>query len=338
MPSERTPVASAKTPRPRRRLLTGRGRLRGRRGWIVASLFLLPLALIALRMSDLEAGKLLEHALSLSDIGGRTGRTVGSVLLVPLAAVIVVFFRVTLGIRVLGPFRSFLLAMAFQATGIPLGLLFLAVVLSIIVAIRRPLKSIRLPYYGRVSVVMSVVAATIAVALAIGRSFGLDGLSRVALFPIVALCLAGDAFASTLKREGWRSALWRASMTAAVAVLITELAEVHGLLRVLVRFPELLLLEVGLIIVIAEFLGHRILAPFNPPPKKKSRKRRKKSAKKASIPSASDTLRPIPEGLPAQAIAPSPSLTLQRSPAEDSALTSPSQPAASGIEGLWRTP
>ncbi len=286
--------ADAPTAPVRRRFLTGRGRLRGARKAFVILLVFLPLLMIAFKLSGTAIGELLEHASSLAGVGGETGKRVGSVLLVPLAAVIVVFFRVTLGIRVLGPFRSFLLAVAFQATGIPLGLLFLAVVLGVIVAVRRPLKKIRLPYYGRVSVVMSTVAVVIAATLSVSRSFDLHDLRRVAYFPIVALCLTGDAFASTLYREGKRSALWRGAVTAAVAVLITKIAEIHGFVATLVRFPELLILEIGLIILITEYLGYRLFSSLNPPVKK--RKKGKKSKRRIAKPAVTD------DGIPAVAL------------------------------------
>jgi hypothetical protein len=301
LPEPILPAQASRAARPHR-LLSGRGRLRGARKAFVSLLILLPLLLIALKLSGTPVGEILERGSSLAGVGGEMGKRVGSILLVPLAAVIVVFFRVTLGIRVLGPFRSFLLAVAFQATGIPLGLFFLAVVLGVIVAVRRPLKTIRLPYYGRVSVVMSTVAVVVAATLSVSRSLELDGLRRVAYFPIVALCLTGDAFASTLHREGKRSALWRGAVTAAVAVLITKIAEIHGFVSILVRFPELLILEIGLIILIAEFLGFRLLSSLNPPVKKK-RKRGKKSRKRAPRPAfvedgtqavALDTPQPIP--------------------------------------------
>lgn len=285
--------------RRRRRFLTGRGRLRGSAKWVVAGMIFLPLIVIALKLSGLPIGRFLEEVSSLDEVRRGIGKPIGSILLVPLAAVIVVFFRVTLGIRVLGPFRSFLLAVAFQATGIPLGLFFFAVVLGVTTAVRRPLKAIRLPYFARVSIIMSTVAGTIALTLAVSSLLGIRGLGQVAHFPIVALCLAGDAFAATRIREGWRSAVWRGAVTAAVAVLITLIAGIGGFIDALVRFPELLMLEVGLIILIAEFLGYRLLSSWNPPPVKKRKRKRKKSVTRtaATRPAPDDRAAQVPQTL-----------------------------------------
>lgn len=258
-----------------RRWLTGRGRLRGRLKWVVVGLFLLPLLTIFLKLSGNSWGRALDQFVSLEAVSGTARDRIGSVLLVPVAAILAVVARVTLGIRILGPFRAFLLAVAFQATGVPVGFFFLSVVIAVIVVARRPIRKFRLPHYGRLSVVMSIVAATITIALILGQHLHLDALRRVAYFPIVALCLTGDTFDATRRREGLRSALWRGSMTALLAVLIAQIASVHGFQRALVRFPELMIAEVGLIILIAEFFGYRLLSVFNPPPVKKRRKRRK---------------------------------------------------------------
>jgi hypothetical protein len=246
-----------------------RGNLGGGRKWIVIALFALPLALIAYKMSNLTGSQSLAQALALTGMPAEVQDRIGYVLFVPLAAVMVVFSRVTLGIRLLGPFRSILLALAFHMTGIGLGLFFLLVVVGMIVLIRPALKEIRMPYFGRVSVVLSAVAIIIMLTMVAGRWFQLQNLQQVAYFPIVVLCLTGDGFARTLYREGYKSALWRGGMTAIVAILITLLWSIPGFVGILIRFPELLILEVGLIVVITEFFGLRLFQHVNPAPVRK---------------------------------------------------------------------
>lgn len=245
---------------------SSRGNLKGGRKWGVLLLFLLPLALIAFKQAGLAGSDTIRDAVSLTGMPEDVQDRIGYVLFVPLAAVIVVFFRVTLGIRLLGPFRSILLALAFHMTGIGMGLFFLLLVVGMIVLIRPVLREIQLPYFGRVSVVLSAVAIIIMCVMVAGRWFQLDNLQQVAYFPIVVLCLTGDGFARTFYKEGMRSALWRGAATAAVAVLITLLWSIPGFVNLLIRFPELLILEVGLIIVIAELFGFRLFQNVNPLP------------------------------------------------------------------------
>ncbi len=258
---------------------SSQGNLKGFGKWAVWLLFLLPIGLIVFKLSTLPGADLLSKEIALRGMPENIEERLGYVLFVPLAAVVVVFFRVTLGIRLLGPFRSILLALAFSITGVGIGLIFLVAVIGVIVLIRPFLKAISLPYFGRVSVVLSAVAIMIMIVLVAGQSLEIENLHQVAFFPIVVLCLMGDGFARTLNREGSKSALWRGTMTALVAVLITMLWKIPGFLSILISFPELLILEMGLIIVIAEFFGFRLFQSINPVPLDKKNKKKKNKTK-----------------------------------------------------------
>ncbi|HUT29308.1 MAG TPA: 7TM domain-containing protein [Sedimentisphaerales bacterium] len=245
-------------------------------------LFIIPLLVIVGKLPLAPTAQWFTRFLSLTDVSQSMQSRLEYVLFVPLGAVLVVLFRLTLGIRVLGPFRSILLAVAFQRTGIPLGLIFLAMVIALIVSARPMLRDIRLPYFGRVSVTLSEVAVIIAITLVVGEWLGTDALVRVAYFPIFALCLTADGFAKTLSREGLRSALWRGAMTALVAVLIAFLSRNQAAKETLLRYPELLFVQIGCIVVIAKFFDFRLLSMLNPPVGK-SRSRRQENASDSGI-------------------------------------------------------
>jgi hypothetical protein len=226
---------------------------------------LIPASLIALgRIHGLPTADFLDRHLALTDTPRALQHTVQDVLLVPLGALVVVFFRLTLGIRLLGPFRSILLAFAFLVTGITLGLLFLAITILILVLARPAVKALRLPYFGRVSVMISAVAAVMVLAILAGGWMRSASLLNVAHFPIVVLVLVGEKVAVTMKREGIRSGLWRAGTTAAVGIVLTAIASIPGLGRVLLGHPELLLVEISLIVVVSALCPWRLLARLNP--------------------------------------------------------------------------
>ncbi|MBL7189400.1 MAG: hypothetical protein ISS70_23980 [Phycisphaerae bacterium] len=257
----------------------GKGNLSGGQKLILAMLIVGPLVLMVCKWSALPTSEFFMRGFSLANLSGDRESRVEYILSVPFGATLVVFFRLSLGIRLLGPFRSILLAVAFLITGILPGLAFLAVVIGIVLAIRPFVKAIRLPYFARVSVVLSVVALVMLIALLSSRWLGFESLSRVAYFPIIALCLMGEGFARILSREGLGSALWRGTMTAFVAVLITFMFQIDGFRKVFLYFPELLIFEIGFIIVIAEFLDFRLLRRLNLPAEEKSSSRHARKAK-----------------------------------------------------------
>jgi len=251
-----------------RRITTARGAKRGlsdRQKWLVALLFIVPLAIMMGKCPIFPTSQLLTKWFSLAATPANVHHNARHILFVPMGAVLVVFFRLTLGIRVLGPFRSILLAVAFQVTGVLLGLIFLAAIMAVILSVRPLLRFFRMPYFGRVSVILSVVAVVMILGLLVSARLGAESLYYVASLPIVVLCLMGEGLAKTLTREGPRSALWRGAMTALLAVVITLLSEIPGFTSLLLHYPELLVLQVGCIVFIAKFLNLRLLEWINPP-------------------------------------------------------------------------
>jgi len=227
-------------------------------------LLLLPLALMVAKWPALPSSALLLRRESLLSLPQALQGTVENILFVPMGALVVVIFRLTLGIRVLGPFRSILLALAFVVTGVWLGLLFTLTTVAVVVLIRPVIRAFGVPYYGRVSVMLSAVALVMVAGTFVGVVLGSAELSQVARFPVVVLCLIGEAVSVTIQREGLRSGLWRTGTTAVVAVLVAALASIPRMRYVLLAFPELLLVEIALIAVVSRSCSWRLLERLNP--------------------------------------------------------------------------
>lgn len=235
--------------------------------WLVGLCLVVPLALVAMKLSDLAFADPLARALSFEHLPAAVTAQLRLVLLVPLGAVVVVLFRLTLGVRVLGPFRPILIAIALQLTGIGAGLVFLVLVMGSIAVIRPLVHGAGLPYFARVAVLVTTVALFVVGTVLAGHWLNADGLLQVAFFPIVVLCLVAESFARILHHEGAPSAAWRATTTIAAALTITGIAAVPGLLDTLLAFPELTLLSLAATVWIARRLDFRVLAALNPLPR-----------------------------------------------------------------------
>jgi len=103
---------------------------------VMVLLLAAPLAIIIGKAPALPTSACLTHWCSLEFLPKEAHAGAGHILFVPLGAVLVVLARLTFGIRVLGPFRAVLLAVAFQVTGLLWGLVFLAVIIGIILLLR----------------------------------------------------------------------------------------------------------------------------------------------------------------------------------------------------------
>ncbi|MBS0197220.1 MAG: hypothetical protein JSR77_10720 [Planctomycetes bacterium] len=254
--------------------LRARGRLDAR-GWgIVAALIVIPVVIAACKVCGVEFLRWAVQWCSFEPLPHEMRHRTLHLLFAPVGALVVVFTRLTLGIRVLGPFRSVLLAIAFQVTGPVVGLAFFALVLFIVVWLRPIIKSMRMPFFGRSAAMLAAVSVTIVLTILVGLAFGLNDVERVAYFPIVVLTLAGEAFSSTIRKEGLHSALWRAGATAVTALVITAISSVPPLQDGLILFPESVLLVLACIVLVCEFLQLRAFQYLNPKPQrpKKARK------------------------------------------------------------------
>ena len=247
-----------------------------------------PLVIALGKCSFFPTSELLSKNISLGEVSDWTRHSQNRllyILTVPMGAILVVFCRLTLGIRLLGPFRSILLALSFTITGIGLGIAFMAGVVATIAGIRPTLKAMKLPYFARVTVILSVVSIILTIFIVVGTRLEIKELRHVAYFPIFVLCLVGDAFSRILTKEGPRSAFWRGGMTVLLGILMTMLFAVPAFQRMLFHYPELLITQVGIIVVISEYMDFRWLDWMNPgvdedsdgPPEKE-----KKKAKPAS--------------------------------------------------------
>jgi len=84
-------------------------------------------------------------------------------------------------------------------------------------------------------------------------------LVRIAYFPVVSLCLITESFAKALKDVGPGVAVQRCAMTVIAAVIITLLVKATGGLHLLLRYPEVLVVQIGCIVLVAEHLNFRLL-------------------------------------------------------------------------------
>jgi len=229
--------------------------------WLLGALLVLPLA--AALEKWLFANSAFAGFLSLEHLPAALERAVENVLFVPLGAVVVVLFRLTLGIRVLGLFRPILMAMAFAIIGAGLSLGFLAFALAVVVALRPPLRPLH--SYARVAVLLSLVGALMLLPLMAGAWWDVPWLREIAFFPVIALCLTCESFARVLDREGLAPAVRRTVATILAAWITFLIASAPGTLELFLRFPELLLAQAGLILLITRYLDLRLLAPLQAP-------------------------------------------------------------------------
>jgi hypothetical protein len=230
--------------------------------WLLVALMALPLAVALAKLPMFPTSSFCASFFSLADLPAQFHKSVENVLLIPLGALVVVLFRLTLGLRVLGLFRPILMAMAFDVLGIPISLAFLLLVLVIIVVLRPLLQTDH--NYARVAVLLSLASALLFAPLMAGKWWDVAWLREIVFFPVIALCLTCESFARVLDGDGVREAVWRTFTTVVAASLIVGLTRLPGVLGLFLHFPELLLVQAGCILLINKYFDFRAFEGANP--------------------------------------------------------------------------
>lgn len=229
---------------------------------MLAFLLLAPAAIAVARLPQLPTSAWLNEALSLAALPRGMQRHAEFVLFVPLSAIVVSFFRLTLGLPVLSLFRPILTAIGFRVIGIPWGLAFLGAVLAA-VALAKPLLR-GAHYYVRVPLLLSMTAAFLVVPMLLDERWHLEMMRHFAYFPSICLALICEGFTKILNEKGLRAAMWPTINTVLSAIVIAVLADIPGVLHVLLGYPEVLLLQGAVIVSIDRFFAFQLFAGKNP--------------------------------------------------------------------------
>lgn len=206
----------------------------------------------------------------------------GRLMLMAFGAVVVVFFRQTLGIRMLGPVRPILIALAFQFTGFVIGSLFIVGTMTVIALVRPALRQARIPYFGRIAIVLNIVALLIIFTIKMSQQYDMRDWLAVGMLPVVVLTFASDGFARTLNKEGLVSAAWRALTTILIAGLVHLLVASPHLMQFIRDYPVILFVQVLLILLISKKMNFQVFAFINPKPNVKPVVTKSKSSRKKS--------------------------------------------------------
>lgn len=225
---------------------------------VVARILALPGAPSGVGLGSLrEIGFALNENLSLHSAPPVEREHILYLLFLPTCALLIALARLTFGIRVLG-FRSILIAVGFQESGVVPSLVLIAVVVATIVLVRPVLRRIRLPYYARVSVILGIAATILLGALLVGPWVRSEAVWRVAFFPVIVLGLLAEGIARTLDRDDVLMASWRASTTIVLAALIAMVCQLEFLRETVLQFPELVITQIVAIVLVSEFLDLRL--------------------------------------------------------------------------------
>jgi D-alanine-D-alanine ligase len=203
-------------------------------------------------------GALLNDSFTLQWVPVADRHAITYLLMLPAAVLLITIARLTFGLRVLG-FRSIVIAAGFQEIGVLPSLVVIALVLGIVVSLRPTMRRAGLPLFARLSMILGIAACTLVAALFVGPWLRSELIWSLAFFPVIIVALLAESIASSLDRQSPGTAAWRLGWTLLVALLLQVLLSSPTALEIALRFPELMLTQLMVIVLVSEYFDLRLL-------------------------------------------------------------------------------
>ena len=179
-------------------------------------------------------------------------------LLIPVAALVVVFMRLLIGVRTSGTFMPILIALAFIQTTLFIGLAIFLSLIGLGLWIRSYLSRLNLLLVARVATVIIMVILLMAALAVISYKLGIDQVLTVTFFPTVIVAWTIERMSILWEEEGGHEVLIQGGGSLLVAVMAYLVMSNHLVEHLTFNFPELTLSLLGVILLLGKYTGYRL--------------------------------------------------------------------------------
>ncbi|MBK7519688.1 MAG: inactive transglutaminase family protein [Gammaproteobacteria bacterium] len=182
-----------------------------------------------------------------------------TILLVPIGTLVVAIFRILIGLRTSGTFMPILIALAFIQTTLLWNLLLFITVVGIGLYIRFHLARLNLLLIGRISAVVTVVIGLMSGISILSYKLGLNQILTITFFPMIILSWTIERMSILWEEEGPHEVAIQGGGSLLVATAAYLLMSNELVAHLTFNFPELLLVQLALILLIGQYTGYRLM-------------------------------------------------------------------------------
>ena len=189
-------------------------------------------------------------------------QTVSLLLILPLVATMVAFFRQVVGIKAFGIYTPSIVTFAFLAfdpKGLKYGIAIFVAVIFVGMASRYALKRFRLLYLPRVAITLSLISFAMFAILIVGGYFQRTGLAAVSIFPLLIMITLAEKFVAVQIEKGSRVALLLAGETLLISLVGYALVSSTSIMNAILAFPWLVLLTIPVNVALGKWTGLRLV-------------------------------------------------------------------------------
>lgn len=179
-------------------------------------------------------------------------------LLLPLGAAVVVFFRVLIGLQTAGTFMPILIALVFLQTSLIPGLAAFVSVVALGLLMRGYLSYLNLLLVARIAALIVLVIFVISILSIVGYQLGVSTGMIITFFPMIIIAWTIERLSILWEEEGPRDVLLQGSGSLGVAIAAYLLMQSSLIQHLSFNFPELNLVLLALILAMGQYTGYKL--------------------------------------------------------------------------------
>jgi hypothetical protein len=179
-------------------------------------------------------------------------------LLLPVGAAVVVFFRILIGVQTAGTFMPVLIALVFLQTSLLPGLVSFVSVVMLGLLMRGYLSQLNLLLVARIAALIVLVIFIISALSIIGYQLGISTGMIITFFPLIIIAWTIERLSILWEEEGPRDVLIQGGGSMLVAIVAYLLMQSRTLQHLTFNFPELNLVLLAVILAMGQYTGYKL--------------------------------------------------------------------------------
>jgi hypothetical protein len=179
-------------------------------------------------------------------------------LLIPLGALLVAFFRTVIGVPTFGTFTPILLSLAFRQISLHIGLICMFVVILLGWLLRKLLDQMKILVIPRLAIVLTMVVISVLTMMIVGYHLNERQIIYISLFPMVIMTWTVERFSVMEIEDGTMTALKTALGSIVISIFTYWVFDLKVVRTYLFAFPEFLFIIMALLLLMGRYTGIRV--------------------------------------------------------------------------------
>ncbi len=202
------------------------------------------------------------YAVQYSVKSGVPANTVILILILPVLATAVVFFRHVVGVPSLAMLLPIALSITLVATGPAVGLLLLLAIVFSSTLARVILRKIRIMQFAKMALTIFIVSVGILATLTLSAEAGIIAVTQISIFPVLLLILLSQNIVELQIDRSIPDILIISAITVFLGILGYFLLSYEPIRNFVILYPEIILLVIPVNVMIGRYFGLRFTEYF----------------------------------------------------------------------------